>query len=149
MKFIDFEAGQEIVAGPHVVNEREILEFAQAFDPQAFHLDATVAQAGPFNGLVSSGWHTCSIAMRLVVDAALKGSESSGSPGIAYVRWPHPVRPGDALSLRATVLETRRSSTRPTLGILRWRWQLFNSDRIEVLDLEATSFFDLSHTASS
>lgn len=144
MRFADFHAGQEIVGGPRVVTEQDILAFAQSFDPQAFHLDAGVANAGPFNGLISSGWHTCSIAMRLVVDAALIGSESSGSPGLAYVRWPHPVRPGDALSLRATVLETRRSSRQPTLGILRWRWQLFNKERIEVLDLEATSFFDLS-----
>ena len=79
-----------------------------------------------------------------MADAALHGSESFASPGIAYVKWPHPVRPGDALTLRATVLEARRSRQQSHLGILRWRWQLFKAGGVEVLDLEATSLFDLS-----
>ncbi|MBU6438058.1 MAG: acyl dehydratase, partial [Betaproteobacteria bacterium] len=80
----------------------------------------------------------------LAVDSALRGSESFASPGVANVRWPHPVRPGDRLHLRATVLEVRRSATRADLGILLWRWQLHNAEGREVLDLEATSLFDLS-----
>ena len=82
--------------------------------------------------------------MRLVADAALHGSESFASPGLAYVKWPHPVRPGDRLTLRATVLDARRARSRSALGILVWRWQLFNASGTEVLDLEATSLFDLS-----
>ena len=70
-------------------------------------------------------------------------SESFASPGLTYVKWPHPVRPGDALRVRATVLETRRSKGNRALGILSWRWQLFNQHDTEVLDLEATSLFDL------
>ena len=66
------------------------------------------------------------------------------SPGLAYLKWPNPVRPGDHLRLRVTVIETRRSSSQPTLGIMRWRWQLFNADWLEVLDLEATNLFDLA-----
>lgn len=143
MKFAEFSPGQVIEAGPYAVSEEEVVRFASAYDPQWFHTDAQAAARGRFEGLIASGWHTCGIAMRLVADAALAGSESFASPGLAYVRWPHPVRPGDRLSLRATVVEARRSKGNATLGILRWRWQLFNQRGAEVLDLEATSLFDL------
>jgi acyl dehydratase len=144
MKFADFHAGQVITAGPIAVNKAEVVSFATAYDPQWFHTDATAARQGHFGGLIASGWHTCALAMRLVADAALLDSESFASPGLAYVKWPHPVRPGDQLTLRATVLETRCARRQPHLGILRWRWQLFNAQGTEVLDLEATSLFDLS-----
>jgi len=143
MKFAEFHTGQVIEAGPYSVDEAEVLQFANAYDPQWFHTDADAAGQGPFQGLIASGWHTCAIAMRLTADAALKGSESFASPGLAYLKWKSPVRPGDALSLRATVLETRCSESKPHLGILRWRWQLYNQTGTEVLDLEATSLFDL------
>jgi len=144
MKFAEFQVGQILQAGPYVVSEAEICQFANAYDPQWFHTDTEAAAQGRFGGLIASGWHTCSMAMRLVADAALQGSESFASPGLAYVKWPHPVRPGDQLSLRATVLDTRRSRGQAHLGILRWRWQLFNAAGTEVLDLEATSLFGLS-----
>lgn len=144
MKFADFAVGQVIEAGPYVVDEAEVLSFAKAYDPQWFHTDPEAAAKGRFGGLIASGWHTCGIAMRLAADAALHGSESFASPGLAYVKWLHPVRPGDALRLRATVIECRRSEKRPELGVLRWRWQLYNAHNTEVLDLEATSLFDLS-----
>ena len=144
MKFAEFQPGQHIEAGPYLVSEAELLQFARAYDPQWFHTDADAAAQGRFGGLIASGWHTCGIAMRLGADAALEGSESFASPGLAYVKWTHPVRPGDALRLRATVIETRRARSQPALGILRWRWQLFNQQGTEVLDLEATSLFDLA-----
>jgi acyl dehydratase len=144
MKFAEFVVGQTIQAGPRQVSEAEIIEFASRYDPQWFHTDAAAAAQGRFGGLIASGWHSCSIAMRLVVDAALAGSESFASPGLDYVKWLNPVRPGDSLTVTATVLETRISRSQPTLGILRWRWQLSNDHGVEVLDLEATSLFDLS-----
>ena len=144
MKFAEFHLGQVIEAGPYEVSEEEIVRFATAYDPQWFHTDAQAAKGGRFEGLIASGWHTCGIAMRLVADAALAGSESFASPGLAYVKWPHPVRPGDKLTVRATVVEVRRSKGQSALGILRWRWQLFNAKGSEVLDLEATSLFDLA-----
>lgn len=147
MKFADFSAGQIIEAGPYHVSEAEVLQFAHAYDPQWFHADPDAAATGPFGGLIASGWHTCGIAMRLLADAALAGSESFASPGLNYLKWKHPVRPGDDLSVRATVLETRRSGSQPNLGILRWRWQLYNAAGTEVLDLEATSLFDLARNA--
>ena len=143
MKFADFHAGQVIEAGPYVLSEAELLQFAQAYDPQWFHVDAQAAAESPFGGLIASGWHTCSIAMKLVVEAALAGSESFASPGLEHVRWPNPVRPGDALRLVADVIEVRRSEKRPTLGILRWRWRLFNQRELMVLDAQVTSLFKL------
>ena len=143
MRFAEFQVEQRIVAGPYEVLEDEVLSFAQAYDPQWFNVDAGLASQGRFGGLIASGWHTCAIAMRLAVDAALQGSESFASPGVSRVRWPCPVRPGDRLRLVATVLATRRSRSQPDLGILSWRWQLFNQCDQEVLDLEATSLFDL------
>lgn len=147
MKFAEFHTGQRIEAGPHRVTEAELLSFATAWDPQWFHTDAEAAAEGPFRGLIASGWHTCGIAMQLVVGAALAGSESFASPGLAYVRWPNPVRPDDELKLVADVIDVRRSESKPRLGILRWRWQLFNQRGLEVLDLEATSLFRLNPVA--
>lgn len=143
MKFADFQVGQVIEAGPYALSQDELLSFAREWDPQWFHTDPEAAAEGPHGGLIASGWQTCGIAMRLAVAAALEGSESFASPGLAYVKWTQPVRAGDALSLKATVLDTRRSASQPTLGILRWRWQLFNQDGTQVLDLEATSLFKL------
>jgi acyl dehydratase len=144
MKFAEFHAGQVLEAGPFTLTETDLLAFSSAWDPQWFHTDAHAASQGPFQGLIASGWQTCAIAMRLVVARALDGSESFASPGLGYVKWPNPVRAGDRLRLVATVIEARRSQQRATLGILRWRWQLYNQIGAEVLDLEATSLFDLA-----
>ena len=143
MKFADFFTGQVITAGPVTVTHEEIIAFARAYDPQWFHTDPERAAESRWNGLIASGWHSCAIAMRLAVDKALTGSESFGSPGLEYLKWLAPVRPGDALSLRAEVLDKRRSDRQPGLGILRWRWLLLNQDGQRVLDLTATSFFDV------
>ena len=145
MRFEQFTAGSVLRLGPRTVHEDEIVDFAARHDPQWFHTDPRAAGSHRFGGLIASGWHTCGIAMRLVVDAVLAGSESFASPGLDHIRWPHPVRPGDRLSLRAQVLEARRSASRPGLGILRWQWSLRNERGVEVLQLEATSLFDLEH----
>lgn len=139
MKFADFEEGMVAEVGPIQVSAQEILEFAKRYDPQWFHTDLDASAEGPYGGLIASGWQTCGLAMRLSVDHFLKGSESFGSPGLAYLKWLAPVRPNDALTLRATVLEKRHSAKNPSLGVLRWRWQMRNQQNIEVLDLEATS----------
>lgn len=149
MRFSEFKAGMVITAGPYAVDEAEVLQFAKAYDPQWFHADPEAAATGRFGGLIASGWHTCGIAMRLIADKVLHCSESFASPGLAYIKWPHPVRPGDALSVRATVLEARVSRSQGSMGILRWRWQLTNAQDIEVLDLEVTSLFDLKQSPRS
>ena len=144
MKFDDFAAGQVLRYGPVSVAEADIVSFARQYDPQWFHVDAERAKAGRWQGLIASGWQTCGIAMRLAVEGALRDSESFGSPGLDYLKWLAPVRPGDALTLMAEVLEVRRSERQPTLGIVRWRWNLVNQDEAAVLELVATSLFDLS-----
>ena len=143
MKFSEYSVGQVLKFGSYKIEEAEILEFATRYDPQWFHTDVNKAQTSPYGGLIASGWNTCGIAMRLVTDELLQDSGSIGSPGLAYLKWPNPVRAGDMLSVVITVLETKQSRSRPNLGILRWQWQLFNGEGVEVLDLEATSFFEL------
>ena len=143
LKFADLHAGQTFSAGPVSLTTEEIVGFARAWDPQWFHTDPERAANSRWQGVIASGWQTCAIAMRLAVDHVLVGSESFGSPGLDYVKWPEPVRPGDALRLRADVIEARRSQSQPALGILKWRWRLFNQDDIAVLDLVVTSLFDL------
>ena len=144
MKFAEFHPGQVIEAGPVGISAEELVAFARQYDPQWFHVDGQRANAGRHGGLIASGWQTCGLAMRLAVQVALEGSESFASPGLSSLRWLHPVRPGDELRLKATVLETRRSRSQAGLGILRWRWQMFNQHGTEVLDLEATSLFELT-----
>lgn len=143
LKFEEFKISQTLKAGPYDVNEDEVLEYAKQWDPQWFHTDPIKANKGPFGGLIASGWHTCAIAMRLAADAFLHDSESYASPGLAYIKWPNPMRPGDQLTLHVSILEKRISKSNPSLGILRWRWQLINQVDKEVLDLEVTSLFKI------
>ena len=140
MKFSEFTVGQVITAGPYTVEESSIVQFGAQFDPQPFHVDEAAANAGHWHGLIASGFHTCSIAMRLVVDRILCDSDSYASPGLEYVKWPAPVRPGDSLSLKVTVLGVRRSRS-GDYGIVRWRWDMVNQREETVLDLVATSLF--------
>jgi acyl dehydratase len=148
MQFSQFHVGQVIHCGPASLTESQITEFARDYDPQWFHTDPVRAEGSTWKGIIASGWQTCCVAMRLACDEILAGSESFGSPGLAYVKWEYPVRPGDALNLRVDVLDVRVAKSKPTLGILRWRWRLYNQHKQAVLDLEATSLFDLAPAAS-
>jgi acyl dehydratase len=142
MKFADLTPGLRIFCGTHQVLEPEILDFARRYDPQWFHIDREKARAGRWQGLISSGWMTCSIAMDLVVKKLLDGSEGIGSPGVESLSWPAPVRPNDVLSLTVVVLNSRMSKA-GRYGILQWQWLLDNQDGIRVLDLITTCLFDL------
>ena len=144
MKFGEFHPEQIITLGPVSLTEGQIVGFGREYDPQLFHTDPAAAARSRWGGLIASGWQTCGLAMRLVCDHVLAGSESIGSPGLAYLKWSAPVRPNELLILRIDVLEVRRSHGRPGLGILRWRWRLRHAeDGRDVLDLEATSLFEL------
>lgn len=144
MKFAEFSVGQVIDAGSVAVSEQQIIAFARQFDPQWFHIDPQRAAASRWNGLIASGWHTCCLAMKLVVDNVLAGSESFGSPGLTNLSWSNPVRPGDQLHLQVEVTDVRTARSRPTLGIVRWIWRMRNQRDAEVLSLDATSLFELS-----
>ena len=145
MKFAEIKTGQLIEAGTVSVSEEEIIAFARQFDPQWFHIDPQRAGESRWNGLIASGWHTCCLAMKLIVDNVLAGSESFGSPGLTHLNWSNPVRPGDQLRLQLEVADVRTARSRPTLGIVRWTWRMRNQREAEVLSLEATSLFELSN----
>ena len=144
MKFAEFTAGRVIVLGPVSLTEAQMLAFARQWDPQWFHTDPARAEQDRWGGLIASGWQTCALAMKLVVDNVLTGSESFGSPGLDYVKWLAPVRAGDALTLTITVQNARRSQSRADLGIVKWRWELRNQRGETAVDLVANSLFDLA-----
>jgi acyl dehydratase len=122
------------------VNEEEIIDFARRYDPQPFHVDRERAQQTEFGGLIASGWHTAGIMMRLYADQYLSKVASLASPGVDEMRWLEPVRPGDALSLRVTVLQTNRSRSKPDRGIVRSFAEVLNQRREVVMSLKAVNF---------
>src|SRR5690606_17077669 len=111
--FEDLTPGRAFDLGAVTVTEDEIVEFATRFDPQPFHVDPAAAAESPFGGIIASGWHTCAMCMRLLVDGLMNQTISLGSPGVEQIRWLAPVRPGDRLSARTTVEDARPSSTKP------------------------------------
>jgi acyl dehydratase len=147
MRFAELTPGRVVDCGTETLTDEQIVAFARDYDPQPFHVDAERARASEWSGLIASGWQTCGIAMRLIHQAILDGSESVGSPGLAYLEWKNPVRAGDVLRCTVEVIEQRTSRKNPSLGIIRWRWQLANQDGAPVLDTEVTNLFDLSRAA--
>jgi acyl dehydratase len=133
--FDDYKAGAVYEYGYAQVDEPDVINFAKRFDPQLFHIDQESAASGPFGGLIASGWHTAGIFMRLYADHYLSWVASLGSPGVDDLRWPAPVRPGDSLRLRTTVLDTRCSRSKPDRGIVRTHGELFNQKDETVLSL--------------
>ena len=131
--FEDFVVGSEMVLGSVEVTEQEIIEFAERYDPQAFHVDPEAAKNSPFGGLIASGWHTCALYMRLLADGLLLDSSSQGSSGMEEVRWLAPVRPGDLLTARYVVLDAQRSATKPDRGTITFRSEMVNQDDVVVL----------------
>lgn len=149
MRFAELTAGRMIDCGSASLDEEQIVAFARDYDPQWFHVDRERASASMWDGLIASGWQTCGLAMRLACDRVLADSESFGSPGLAYLKWEAPVRAGDVLHLVIEVLDRRVAKSNPKLGIVRWRWRLTNQRGEPVLDLEATSLFDLPADAGA
>ena len=144
MLFEQIEAGSHIDAGRTRITEAQIIEFATRYDPQWFHTDPARAQRSRWKGLISSGWMTCAVAMELAVKNVLTDSQSIGSPGVEQLKWPNPLRPGDEVALRMEVLEKRMSRS-GVIGVVRWRWVLTTQQGLPVLDLIATSLFEVGH----
>jgi len=128
----DFSPGWKHESAARALTAEDIKRFALEYDPQRYHVDETAASATPFGGLIASGWQTCAVAMRLMCDSYLLDSTCLGSPGIEDLRWTKPVRPGDALRLRATVLEQTPSRKEPGRGTVKFRWDVLN-DRDQVV----------------
>lgn len=136
--FEDFAPGLVEEFGSAAVDEAEIVEFARRYDPQRFHVDPDWAAAhGPFGSLIASGWHTAAIMMRLLVDYYLSATSSLGSPGIDELRWVQPVRPGDTLRVRVSILNAKRSRSKPDRGLVRSRVEVLNQDGDVVMSLTA------------
>ena len=145
----DFQAASEREFGAMPVTREAILAFAGQFDPQPFHLDDAAAEASLFGSLSASGWHTCAMAMRMMCDDYLLESSSLGSPGIDNLRWTHPVHPGDTLSIRLTVLETRPMASRPAVGLVLSKWEVPNQDRDTVLTMQGWGMFGRRQPAAT
>ena len=139
--FEDFHVGQEIPVGSRTVTEEEIIAFATQFDPQPFHVDHDAAAASIFGSVIASGWHTCSMMMRMVVDSVLGASSSMGSPGLDKVRWLQPVRPGDTLSVTYITTQLKPSSSRPDRGVVWSTWQAANQHGEVVCTIEGMGMF--------
>ena len=135
--FEDYVAGAVYEFGAITVDEADVISFAREFDPQPFHTDRAAASQWHFGGLIASGWHTGSLTMRLLVDHFLPVTASLGSPGVDELRWFHPVRPGDELSLRVTILEARRSTSKPDRGFMRTHLETLNQHGEVVMSMKA------------
>ena len=138
--FEDYAPGITYECGSVSIDEASIIAFAKEFDPQPIHVDPVAAATGPFGGLIASGWHTAGLVMRVLVDNYLSAEASLGAPALDELRWPRPVRPGDTLVVRATVVEARKSQSKPDRGIVRTLVEAVNQDGRTVMSATATNF---------
>lgn len=137
----DFEIGDAVVMGSHTFTADAIVAYAREFDPQPFHIDPEAARRSVFGSLIASGWHTCSIGMRLICEDYINRSVSMGAPGVDNIRWPNPVRAGDTVTYRRVLLEKRASNSRPEMGLLKTRWEAVNQHGETVLTMEGWGMF--------
>src|SRR5579871_6390652 len=125
--FEDFSLGHLGRFGPRLVTREEMLAFAAEFDPQPMHLDEEAAARSMLKGLSGSGWHLCSIVMRMMFDGFIGRTASLGSPGVNELRWLAPLRPGDDIMLDVEVTEARLSKSRPSTGIVMFKMVASNA----------------------
>jgi acyl dehydratase len=144
--FEDYVPGSVFEYGTISVDEAEVIEFAKRFDPQEMHTNPETAARGPFGGLIASGWHTAGLAMRLLVDNYVSKVAGLASPGVDELRWPRPVRPGDDLRIRVSVLEARRSRSKPDRGIVRTLVEVLNQNQDLVMSLTAVNILRCRQT---
>ena len=135
----DFQPGAVAVYGPRLVTREEIVAFAAEFDPQPMHLDEAAASATILGGLGASGWHICSLLMRMICDGFVLESSAMGAPGVDEVRWLKPLRPGTHIRVRSTVLDKRASNSRPEMGFVKYHFDVLD-DADNVLMTLRSSF---------
>ena len=139
--FEDFVVGQTIEIGSRTVTEEEIIVFAKQFDPQPFHVDKDAAAQSIFGGIIASGWHTCGLIMRLMVDQFLADSTSMGSPGVDEIRWITPLRPGDTLHVTNTVQDVKPSKSKADRGVVWTEWRAVNQHGEVVATIKGMGMF--------
>jgi acyl dehydratase len=137
----DFPVGATREFGGMTLSQEDIMRFAREFDPQPFHIDEAAAGESVFGGIIASGWHTCSLAMRMMCDAYLLEAASLGSPGVDGIKWLKPVRPGDTLRVRFTVIEARPLESRPGVGLIGSHWRMFNQKDECVMEMAGHGMF--------
>lgn len=147
--FEDYATGSVHEFGRITVDAESIVAFGKQFDPQLFHTDPEGAKSTIYGGLIASGWHTASLMMREVVRYYLPRAASLGSPGVDELRWFLPVRPGDRLTVRMTVLETSRSRSKPDRGIVVSLFEVLNQDRKVVMSAKGVNFIACRSVPSS
>ena len=139
--FDDYRTGEVLEFGDYLITRDEITDFARRYDPQPFHLDDAAAAESIYGGLIASGWMTCGVLMRLLVDHFISPVSSMGSPGIDELRWLKPVRPGDRLHARLTVTGTRRSASKPDRGVVKIHQEAINQDGEVVLSMRGMGMY--------
>jgi acyl dehydratase len=137
----DLQPGAVAIYGPRLVTREEIVSFAAEFDPQPMHLDEAAASATMLGGLGASGWHTCCLLMRIIADGFILDSSSMGGPGVDEVRWLKPLRPGTSIRVRATVLDTRASGSRPEMGLVKFLFEVIDEADVTLTTLSTTLMF--------
>ncbi|MGY6256449.1 MaoC family dehydratase [Paraburkholderia caledonica] len=149
LSYEDMTVGSTTEIGKHTFTRDEIVEFAEKFDPQPFHLNEAAAEKSPFGGLVASGWHTCSVMMGMLVRNALADSTSMGSPGIDEIRWLKPVRVGDTITMTNSVLDKRISESKPDRGIVSTQWAGINQHGETVVTVRSKGMFGLRNPGAA
>jgi acyl dehydratase len=137
--FEDYVEGDVYSFGSIEVEEDEVIAFAKRFDPQSLHTDPEAAEKTPFGGVIASGWHTAGLMMRLYVEHYLTHVASLTSPGLDELRWLKPVRPGDRLSVRVTVLKAVASKSKPDRGAVTSFVEVFNQASEAVMSLRVVN----------
>lgn len=137
----DLKPGSVRELGSVTVSSEEIKDFAEQFDPQPFHIDEAAGKRSIFGNLCASGWHTCALAMKLTVENFLNESSSMGSPGLESLRWLKPVYPGDTLSLKHRITESRPLRKRREIGLVRSVWEMSNQNGETVMQMEGYGMF--------
>ena len=134
----DLEVGTTSKFGRYDVNRDEVIEFAQKYDPQPFHLDDEAAAQTHFGRLSASGWHTCAMTMAMLVENMKTSRQAGlGSPGMDNLRWVKPVYPGDQLRVETTIIEKRRSKNRPEMGLFKSDLVIFNQNDEPVMTMRS------------
>lgn len=139
--FEDYQEGRIERFGAYEVKREDVIDFAAKFDPQPFHLDDAAAAANPiFGRLAASGWHSCAMVMRMLIDHWTKnGYFSLGGTGVDELRWLKPVYPGDTLSIEAEILSKSIPKSRSDIGFVNFRLTVFNQHDDIVMAMKVTN----------
>ena len=138
--FEDYLPGSVHEFGSITVEEEDVIEFGKRYVPLSYHVDKEAARRSIYGGLIASGWQTAALMMRIYTENYLSHVANLGSPGGDELRWNKPVFPGDQLSVRATVMEARRSESRPDRGIVRTWIEVLNQKREVVMTMKMVNF---------